>query len=170
MDATSVWAVRGLAFGVAIIVAILHVVRPDVSPIARGISRYASGSTLPLMTLAFLALAAAVGIAAWTTRSWLLGIAAITQAGVAAFPDANIPPARSIPHTVFGFIFFVSVAAGLFASHRTSVVLAWLPVVALLLFFASVAGVPGLARVPGLLQRFLFAAIVVSLAGLDPSR
>jgi Protein of unknown function (DUF998) len=166
MNATGVWAMRGLAIGCVVIVAVLHVLRPDVSPFERGISRYASGPTLPLMTLAFLALAGAIGIAAWTTGSWLLGIAAIAQAGVAAFPDANIPPARSIPHTVLGFVFFVTVAAGLYTSNRSSSVLAWLPVVALLLFFASIAGVPGLARAPGLMQRVCFIAIVASLIGL----
>jgi hypothetical protein len=170
MTTTSVWTVRGLAIGTVMIVAALHVMRPDVSPVARGISRYASAPTLPLMTAAFLALAAAIGIAAWTTGSWLLGIAAIAQAGVAAFPDANLPPARSLPHTVFGFVFFVTVAAGLYTSHRSSSVLAWLPMVALLLFFASVAGVPLLARVPGVLQRVCFAAIVASLVGLTASR
>ena len=166
MNATGAWAVRGLAIAVVIIVAVLHVIRPDVSPIQRGISRYASGPTLPLMTLAFLLFAAAIGIAAWTTRSWLLGIAAIAQAGVAAFPDANVPPARSIPHTVLGFVFFVTVAAGLYTSHRSSSVFAWLPIVALLLFFAAIAGVPVLAGIPGLLQRACFAAIVASLIAL----
>jgi Protein of unknown function (DUF998) len=166
MNATGVWAVRGLAIAFVVIVAVLHVLRPDVSPFERGISRYASGPTLLLMTLAFLALAAALSIAAWASRSWLLGIAAIAQAGVAAFPDANVPPARSIPHTVLGFVFFVTVAAGLYTSHRSSSVFAWLPVVALLLFFASIAGVPMLARVPGLMQRVCFVAIVASLIGL----
>jgi len=162
--------VRGLAIGTVLIVAALHVIRPDVSPIERGISRYASGSTLGLMTAAFLLLAAAVGMAAWTTRSGLLGIAAVAQACVAAFPDANVPPARSLPHTIFGFVFFVTVAAGLYTSHRSTSVLAWLPIAALVLFFASVAGVPLLARLPGVLQRVCFAAIVASLVGLTASR
>jgi len=158
---------RVLAIGAVVIVAALHVMRPDVSPIARGISRYAGGSTLPLMTVAFLSLAAAIGIAAWTTRSWLLGIAAIAQAAVAAFPDANIPPARSLPHTIFGFVFFVTAVAGLHMAHRSSsAFLAWLPVAALLLFFASAAGMPVLARVPGLLQRAVFLAIVAGLLTL----
>src|SRR5262249_60119735 len=51
-----------------------------------GISRQGGGRTLPPMTLAFLSLAAALSIAAWTTRSWLLGIAGLAQAGVAGFP------------------------------------------------------------------------------------
>ena len=156
-------AVRALVALAVVIVAALHVIRPDVSPIARGISRYASGSTMPLMTAAFLAFAAAIAIAAWTTRSWLLGVAAIAQAGVAAFPDAGVPPDRSVVHTVLGFAFFVSVVAGLYTTHRSSPVAAWLPIVALLLFFASVAGVPLLERVPGVMQRVCFAAIAASL-------
>src|SRR5262245_4287869 len=166
MNAGSAWAVRGLAILTIVIVAVLHVVRPDVSPLERGISRYASRPTLPLMTLAFLALAAAMGVAAWTTRSWLLGIAATAQAGVAAFPDSGVPPDRSLPHTVFGALFFVTAAAGLFASHRSSPILAWLPALTLLLFFAAIAGVPLLARFPGLLQRGCFASIVMALLGL----
>ena len=158
--------VRALSVLTVVIVAALHVLRPDISPVERGISRYASGTTLPWMTLAFLAFAAAIGVAAWTTRSWLLGIAAVAQAAVAAFPDAHVPPDRSVPHTVFGAVFFITAAAGLFASHRSSPLLAWLPVVTLLLFFASAAGMPGLARMPGLLQRACFAAFVVSLMGL----
>ena len=161
---------RLLAIAAVIIVSALHVLRPDVSPIERGISRYASGTTLPLMTAAFLLLAAAIGIAAWTTRSRLLGIAAIAQGGVAAFPDGNLLPARSLPHTIFGFVFFVTVAAGLYTTHRSSSLLAWLPIAALLLFFASVAGVPFIWQFPGLLQRVCFAAIVASLVGLSVSR
>jgi hypothetical protein len=171
MSASSVWAVRGLALGTVAIVAVLHVLRPDVSPIQRGISRYASGPTLPLMTGAFLTLATAIGTAAWVTGSWLLGIAAFSQAAVAAFPDANVPPARSIPHTVFGFVFFVTAAAGLYMAHRSSsALLAWLPLVALLLFFASVAGLPMLARAPGVMQRVFFAALIASLVGLTVQR
>lgn len=156
-------AVRALVIVVVIIVATLHVIQPDVSPIQRGISRYASGRTLALMTLAFLALAAAIGVTTWTTRSWRLAIAAIAQAGVAAFPDSGVPPDRSLAHTLCGAVFFVTVAAGLYTSHRSSWLFAWLPVLALLLFFASLAGVPLLARVPGLTQRLCFAAIAVSL-------
>jgi len=150
-----------------VIVAALHVLRPDVAPVERGISRYASGSTLPLMTLAFLAFAAAFGIAAWRTRSWLFAVAAVAQALVALFPDAHLPPDRSVPHTVFGAVFFVTAAAGLFLSHRSSSWLAWLPVAALILFFSSAAGVPVLARIPGLLQRACFASFVVSLMGVS---
>jgi hypothetical protein len=70
---------------------------------------------------------------------------------------------------VFGFLFLVSAAGGLFRCHRASPVLAWLPVAALLLFFASAAGVPGIARIPGLLQRGVFAAILVGLLALPGS-
>ena len=160
-------SVRALAFVTVVIVIALHVLRPEISPIERGISRYASGPTLGLMTLAFLAFGAAFGIAAWKTGSWLLGIAAVAQAGVAAFPDAHVPPDRSVPHTVLGAVFFVAAAAGLFTSHRSSPMLAWLPLIALVLFFASAAGVPGLARIPGLLQRACFAALAVSLVTLS---
>jgi 4-hydroxybenzoate polyprenyltransferase len=162
--------VRALAILFAVIVIALHILRLDVSPIERGISRYASGATLTLMTIAFLALAGAVGIAAAMTRSWLLAIAAVALAGVAALPDPNLPPVRSLPHTVCGFVFFVSATAGLCTIHRSSPLLAWVPVVALLLFFASVAGVPGLARVPGLLQRVCFATIVASLVTIRAVR
>jgi Protein of unknown function (DUF998) len=159
-----------LALGSVVMVVVLHFTRPDVSPLMRGISRYASGRTLVPMTAAFLMLAGAFGVAAWTTRSWLLGIAAIAQAAVAAFPDSGVPPDRSLPHTVFGAVFFVTAVAGLYTSHRWPSPFAWLPVLALLLFFASVAGVPLLARIPGLLQRVCFVAIAASLIAIRAAR
>jgi hypothetical protein len=154
--------VRPLAVAFVVVVAALHAMRPDISPLARGISRYANGRTLALTTAGFLALAAAIGIVAWTTRSWMLGLAAITMAGVAARPDRSAVPAHDVVHTAFGFIFFLSAAAGIYVSAVPSV----LPAAATLLFFLSLARVPLLRSVPGLLQRFCFLTVVLWLLSL----
>jgi hypothetical protein len=160
------WLARPLTLVFVAIVVALHVLRPDVSPMHRGISRYANGRTMTAMTTAFLALAGAMGIVAWTTRSWLLGMAAAALTGVAATPDRLDPPAHSVAlvHTACALVFFVVAAAGIFVSHRSSPPgLAWLPAVATTAFFISMTGAPGLARICGVLQRLSFAAIVAWL-------
>jgi uncharacterized protein DUF998 len=152
-------AVRLLALTFATIVAGLHVVRRDVSPLTRGVSRYASGWTTPAMTLAFLALAAAFGFVAWNARSWWFAIAAASMAGIAATPERLAPPHHSTPHTLCGFLFFVAAPVGIYSSPASSV---W-PAIAALLFLLSVARIPVLNRIPGLLQRICLLTIVVWL-------
>ncbi|HTM24847.1 MAG TPA: DUF998 domain-containing protein [Vicinamibacterales bacterium] len=167
MHAHAVLVCAAAAF--AAIVATLHVMRRDVSPRARGISRYANGRTLVAMTLAFLALATATAAAAWITASSVLLVAAVSLATIAAAPEPASPAARArgIIHTAAGFVFFVSMAIGAvtvsgrgFAIQPT---VAWLLAVVTMLFFAGLGGAPGLKEVRGLLQRACFALTVAWL-------
>jgi hypothetical protein len=158
--------VRALALAFVAIVLAVHVVRRDVSPLGRGISRYASGRTLAWTTVAFVALAAALGIVAWTTASWMLAVAAMAMAGVAARPDRTTAPAHDVVHTAFGFIFFLSAAAGIYTSPHSS---PW-PAVATAIFFLALARVPVLRRTPGLWQRLCFLTIVIWLLSPFMSR
>src|SRR5437868_4222811 len=106
-------AVRILTALFVAIVIVLHVVRRDVSPLHRGISRFASSGTLLAMTVAFAALAAALGLAAWSMRSWLLAVAAVSMALVAMTPDSDrLSSTGSVVHTAAAFVFFVAAAAG----------------------------------------------------------
>ena len=159
-------AVRLLAVGFLAIVAALHLVRRDVSPLTRGVSRYASKPTTLAITAAFLMLAVALGLVAWDQQSWWLAAAAASIAGVAATPERREPPRHSVTHTVCGFLFFITAAAGIYASSASSL----LPGAATVLFFLSIAGMPILARAPGLLQRLSFASIVIWLLRLSSTR
>ena len=152
-------AIPLLALVFAAIVIVLHAIRRDVSPLTRGISRYAAGWTLPAMTVGFVALGGALALVAWTERSWLFAVAAISIAGVAATPERLAPPHHSPAHTVCGFLFFASAAAAIYTSRASS---PW-PAAATLVFFLSLARVPVLARAPGAWQRLVFLAIVIWL-------
>jgi Protein of unknown function (DUF998) len=156
---------RLLALGFVTIVVALHAIRRDVSPLTRGISRYATRPTLVPATIAFLMLAAALGAAAWTEDSYLIAVAAVAIGGVAATPERLDPPHHDVTHTLFGFLFFVAAAAGIYTSRSSSPSIPrWIPAVLVALFFTGLAGAPGLSRIPGLLQRVCFIAIAAWLA------
>jgi len=65
---------------------VIHGVRRDVSPLERGISRYAGGRTLAWMTVAFLMLAVAVGTAAWQITTGVFMAAILGLRGVREAP------------------------------------------------------------------------------------
>jgi hypothetical protein len=67
---------------------------------------------------------------------------------------------------VFGFLFFVTAAAGIYSSAASSI---W-PAVATSLFFLSLTRIPVLSRIPGLLQRICLLTMVIWLLSPLASR
>jgi Protein of unknown function (DUF998) len=148
----------------------LHVVRSDVSPMVRGMSRYAGPPTFALATLAFLALGGAVGTLATSVdrrgRRVALRAAAAGLAGVAATPiGLPVPALVTVLHTIAGATFYLAVLTAMFLPPVTARgrVLRWCLVGSLALFCAGAFGAPGLRLVVGLLQRAVFAVILAWL-------
>jgi hypothetical protein len=149
----------------------LHVARRDVSPVSRGMSRYAGPPTLALATLAFVALAG--GVAALAAgldqpgRSFAL-FAAAGLAVVAATPIGQ-PAATSIYalHTIGGLAFYAGILGAMFVSTAPvgGEMLRWSAAAALAVFGAGACRVPGLRPVAGVLQRAVFALIIGWLVG-----
>lgn len=147
----------------------LHVVRQDLSPLVRGMSRYAGSDTLPVATVAFLALAAAVGaLASVLIHEQAIRLILVAAAGlvmVAATPIGN--PATPLPvtglHTLGGLAFYLGVVGAMFLSPSGAGDrwLNWTAALVLSAFVGGGIGVPGLRRVVGLLQRGVFALIIV---------
>jgi hypothetical protein len=152
------------------IMAGLHVLRPDLPPLARGMSRYAGGGTLALATTAFLALALAwVGLVlqlpgALRLRAPLLvaasGLLVVIGTPI-GIPSPSLP--RLVVHTIGGVLFYLGTARAMLTTGGHGAVDRWLvgAFTGLLLLFALGAfGVPGVASVVGLLQRLMFAAAI----------
>jgi hypothetical protein len=147
----------------------LHFVRQDLSPLARGISRYAGSDTLAIATVAFLALAgAAAALASLLNRGpavWLVLSAAAGLVVVAATPIGNpaTPAAVTALHTLGGLAFYLgAVGAMLFSpASAGNRVLSWTAAAVLCLFLGSATGVPGLRLVVGLLQRGVFTLVIL---------
>lgn len=164
----------GVLIGCGLFVGImlrLHVVRRDVSPVSRGMSRYAGPPTLVFATLAFVALAGGVMALAVELdqpgRSWAL-LASAGLAVVAATPigqPATTPVAAL--HTIGGLAFYAGILGAMFASTEPigGETLRWSVAAALALFGAGAFRVPGLRPVTGLLQRLVFALIIGWLVG-----
>lgn len=175
------------------IVVWLHVVRPDVSPMARGISRYAVGAYGHAISVAFAALALAVGIAAeqlnrrfaggaFKWHAWSLWAAVAGLFVVIVWPLRS-PSAGATEywlHQGGGAVFFAAAAAGvqaippwlsrasmpgaLVTAARGCSLASALTVVA---FFGSVmAAGTSLDTIRGVLQRGCFMALSGSLAVL----
>jgi hypothetical membrane protein len=168
-----------LATGFALLVVALHLVRTDVDPLMRGVSRYAIGEYGYVVNGAFLLLAAGLVATGMGFRRivpavggagvWLLWASAAGMATVAIFPvrAADSAALENLPHQAGGMVFFLTAAAGavvLSRATRRQTVLGWSVAAAVTVYFLSI-GVPGLALtgVRGLLQRVCFAAIVAWL-------
>jgi uncharacterized protein DUF998 len=169
----------GTAAVFALTVIVLHFVRTDVDPMARGVSRYAVGKYGSIVNVVFLCLAVALvatGIGfratippAGQAGVYLLWLGAGGIALSALFPlrAGDSEAIENLPHQVGGMIFFPAVAAGAVLLSRAAArdtTPAWVIVAAVTVFFLSI-GVPalGLTPVRGLLQRVCFAAIVTWL-------
>jgi len=155
-----------------------HVVRQDLSPLLRGMSRYAGSDTLAVVTVAFLALAGATAALASFLRheqaSCLLLFAAGGLVVVAATPIGN--PATSVAvsalHTLGGLAFYLGAvgAMSLSPSSAGDRVLSWIAAVVLSMFIGGAIGVPGLRLVVGLLQRGVFTLIIAWMVKLAVRR
>jgi Protein of unknown function (DUF998) len=156
------------------IIGVLHVIRQDLSPIARGMSRYAGSRTLAMATIAFLALATALALLASVLSRGRAIPALLVAAGglivVAVTPIGNPGTLVAVTalHTLGGLTFYLGAMAAMFfappdAGDR---VLRWMLVVALGLFFGGAIGMPRLQLVVGLLQRGVFTLIVVWMVRL----
>ena len=176
----------------ALVVIVLHIVRTDVDPLTRGVSRYAVGPHGYVVNGAFLLLALALvetGIGfrrvapnVGTIGVWLLWASAVGMALVALFPlrSADSPGAENLPHQLGGMIFFLATAAATVVLSRATgrlTVVAWSIAAVVTVYFLSIGVRPlGLAGIRGLLQRACFAAIVTWLVlvnaagGREPHR
>src|SRR6266540_4376069 len=169
------------AFVVAVLA--LHVLRTDVSPLGRGVSRYAVGNYAYVVNAAFLFLAGALVATGIGFRStvpqtpvagvFLLWLGAAGMALVVLYPlrAADSAATENLPHQAGGMLFFLAAVAGaVVLSRRTGryAALAWFAAAAVSTYFLSI-GVPalGLAGVRGLLQRLCFGAIVTWLVAAN---
>ncbi len=183
------FGVLGATAGFVAIVAWLHVVRPDIDPIAHGVSRYAAGDHGYAVTGAFALLSGATFVAAYLVGSSKPGtrtdfprrtleIAAAGMFLVVLFPMRSPAPARFeyLMHQSGGAVFFLAAAIGVqalggrlraaSASARLQVtarVAGVVAVASLVAFLGSIASVLPLHPVLGLLQRTCLAAICVAL-------
>jgi len=144
----------------------MHVARPDIAPAQRGISRYAERKTLIATTMAFLALALALGAVAWRLHSGLFTAACLSMAAIAATPKPG--ESRTITgaiHTVAGFVFFVTAAAAAksWSPHGARAAVADLLWTVTALFIASILGARVLSDTAGLYQRACFALLILWL-------
>jgi hypothetical protein len=154
-----------------LIMASLHFLRRDLSPMQRGISRYAGGDTLALTTVAFVALAGALlSLAAALRESHTrvarcVIIAATGLALIALTPIGNPSPPRlgSTLHIIGGLVFYAAIARSMLlaASARVDHLLSGVMVVALIVFLLGGAGVPHLRLATGLFQRIIFSIAVL---------
>jgi Protein of unknown function (DUF998) len=167
----------GLAIAFALVIAVFHFLRPDVDPLARGVSRYAVGRYGDVFNAVSLALALAFVVTGFGFRQaapgsgalgvYLLWLGAAGMVFVAVFPlrAEDSMAVENLPHQVGGMIFFLAAAAAAVLLSRAvgrHSALAWGVVAATAVFFVSV-GVPALTGISGLLQRVVFATIVAWL-------
>lgn len=150
------------------IMGFLHIVRQDLSPLVRGISRYAGSDTLALATVAFLALAGATAaLASFLHQEQAIRLVLFAAGGlvvVAATPVGEFRnPAVTALHTFGGLAFYLGAVGAMFSSPSSvgDRVLSCMAAVVLSLFFGGAIGVPGLRLVVGLLQRGVFTLIIV---------
>lgn len=152
-------------------VGLLHVVRSDISPFERGISRYADGKTRSVITFAFLSLAVALLATSRLSPAtpWWFG-AALGMIGAAFTPVGLGPASRTIAamHVVTACVFYLCVTVALFKalpnSHMPRVLLATLVI------FVVSAAIPSLRRVVGLAQRLFLLLVVAGIVTIVVSR
>jgi hypothetical protein len=176
-------AAIGLAIAFALVIVVFHLLRPDVDPLARGVSRYAVGRYGEAFNAASLLLGCALVATGFGFRRaapdsgtlgiYLLWLSAAGIAMSAAFPLRALDSmaVENLPHQVGGMIFFPAAAAAAVLLSRATgrhAALAWASVAAVTVFFLSVA-VPALAPIRGLLQRACFGAIVAWLVAANAS-
>jgi hypothetical protein len=167
----------GLALTFALVIVVFHVLRPEVDPLARGISRYAVGRYGEAFNAVSLVLAFAFVVTGFAFRQaapdsgtpgvYLLWLGAAGMVFAAVFPLRAVDSMASenLPHQTGGMIFFLAAAAAPVILSRAvgrHGALAWAIVAATAVFFVSV-GVPALTGIRGLLQRVCFGAIVAWL-------
>ncbi len=156
----------------AAIMASLHVLRPDLPPLERGMSRYAGGDTLALATVAFLALAGAWVALANQLRTTpdariSLSVAVVGLAGVAATPIGGPSPHTILllVHTIGGLLFYVGTARAMMlvvpVAGTAKRPLLVVYVTALSLFALGGIGMPLVSNAVGLLQRIVFATALL---------
>lgn len=146
----------------------LHMVRQDLSPLARGMSRYAGSDTLAVASVAFLALAGATaGLASLLNHQRAIRLMLFAAGGlvvVAATPIGNpaTPVAVTALHTLGGLAFYLGTVGAMLSSSSSPAdrTLSWMTAVVLSGFFGGAIGAPGLRLVVGLLQRGVFALII----------
>jgi hypothetical protein len=152
----------------------LHVVRRDLSPFERGMSRYAGADTLILATAGFLALTVALLAvrkcleAAPRAASHSLVAASVGLLLVVATPIGNPTTSSAVEaaHTFGGLVFYVGVTSAMFMA-AFDVMDRWIAgamSVALALFILGAMGTPGLQPIVGLLQRAVFGIVVIWIA------
>jgi hypothetical membrane protein len=169
----------GMAAAFVVTVVMLHFLRTDVDPLARGVSRYAVGEYGYAVNAAFLLLAAALVATGLGLRGtappagaagiYLLCLAAAGMALVAIFPlrSADSAATENLPHQLGGMVFFLAAAAGAVVVSRAMrryAMVGWATAAAVTVYFLSI-GVPALALtgIRGLLQRVCFGGIVTWL-------
>lgn len=168
------------------IVAWLHIARPDVDPMARGISRYAIGPHGSAISMAFAMLAFAIGIAAWLldrpaqagafrwhARCLWCAVAGLLVVIVWPLRSPSAGTAEDWLHQGGGAVFFAATAAGVQAIPKwlaranglgalaaLARACSLMSVVTVVVFFVS-AMAPGtsLEAIRGLLQRGCFASL-----------
>jgi hypothetical protein len=149
----------------------LHVARRDVSPVSRGMSRYAGPPTLALATLAFVALAGGVAALAAGLDQPDRSFALFAAAGLAVVAATPIGQPAATPlyalHTIGGLVFYAGILGAMFVSTAPvgGEMLRWSAAAALAVFGAGALRVPGLRPVAGVLQRVVFALIIGWLVG-----
>lgn len=176
-DVALILATRLSVIAFIVIVAAFHVLRPDVNPVTRGISRYQWGPHGTAMSVGFGLLGLALLGAARVIQGWqlqdrfpsnLLQVSALGSLLVAAFPlPESPPPVRAAAHQLGGFVLFG--AAALAATRITPAddgravvrLLGRLTTASVVLFFLVI-----LVKVPvvGLLQRLVLVAMSAWIA------
>jgi hypothetical membrane protein len=166
-----------LAIAFALVIVLFHFLRPDIDPLARGVSRYAVGRYGEAFNVVSLVLALSFVVTGFGVRQaapgartlgvYLLWLSAAGMVLVAVFPLTAVDSmaTENLPHQIGGMVFFVAAAAAMVLLSRAlgrHAALAWGVVAATAVFFLSV-GVPPLAGIRGLLQRACFATIVAWL-------
>jgi Protein of unknown function (DUF998) len=147
----------------------LHFLRRDLSPLRRGMSRYAGGDTLVLATVGFIALAGGLlSLSAFLSpvprhaSAWLIAAAAGLVA-VALTPIGDSPTSRAkAGHVVGAFGFYLGSTLAMFRAASDSVD-QWLVTslfACLSLFLIGGSGVVGFRSLVGLFQRLVFLLVV----------
>jgi hypothetical protein len=167
----------GLAITFALVIVVFHFLRPDVDPLARGVSRYAVGRYGEVFNAVSLVLSFAFVVTGFGFRQaapdsgalgvYLLWLGAAGMVVAAVFPLRAVDSMAGVnlPHQAGGMIFFLAAAAAPLVLSRAvgrHAALAWCIVAATAVFFVSI-GVPALTGVRGLLQRVCFGTIVAWL-------
>jgi hypothetical protein len=152
------------------IMASLHIIRQDLSPVARGMSRYAGSDTLGLATVAFLGWAGALIALAVifrqahpaTCHGLLVAACGVLAVVITPIGNPQTPVSVTTFHTLGGAVFYVGAVWAMrsCASDRADRQLGRATTVLLALFVLGGLGVPGLARIVGLLQRVVFFLVV----------